>query len=135
VAAIFAEIAAATKTFAAWWSIGLSGFVERVLGARRIRAADAQLLSAHASLLQITEDLFRHAFWQIYKAVIFANVDSADELAFKARFIGNRANNVAGFDAVQVANFNAIGFALDAIAFFATLWAAAFFLMAFLMTL
>jgi hypothetical protein len=48
--------------------------------------------------------------------VIFANVDTADELAFKACFISDGTDNVARFDAMCMAHFDAIGFALDAVA-------------------
>ena len=47
--------------------------------------------------------------------MIFANVDAADELAFEASFIGDGTDDVAGFDAMRVTDFDAIGFALDVV--------------------
>jgi hypothetical protein len=89
--------------------------MKRMLRLRCICAADAQFLSTNAGLLQIAEDLFGHAFGQIDKAVVFANIYAADELAFEASFVRDGANDVAGFDAMNVADFNAIGFALNVV--------------------
>ena len=64
------------------------------------RAADLQLLARDAHLLQLAEHFLRHAFRQIDEAVIVADHDAADVLAVEAGFVGDRADDVAGLDAV-----------------------------------
>src|SRR5262245_39474802 len=94
----------------------------RLFGARRLRvhARNAQLGAADFDLLQLAEDFLRHAFRQVDEAVVFADVDVADEFAIEPGLVGDGADDVAGEHALGVADFDAEGFHLRAVAFGAT---------------
>ena len=53
------------------------------------------------------EDVRRHAFRQVDEAVIVADVDAADVLRIESGFVRDRADDVAGLDAVIVTDFDA----------------------------
>jgi len=91
---------------------------------RRIATArDAQLLARDPDLFQDLEHIRRHAFGQIDEAVIVADIDAADVLAVQTRFVGNGADDVAGFYAMRMSDFDAecfeAGFGLVATLLFA----------------
>ena len=74
------------------------------------RAADLELLTADPDLLEFLEDILRHAFRQVDKAVVLANHDAADVLAFESHFIRNGADDIAGLHAVRATDFHSIRF-------------------------
>jgi len=89
-----------------WHDIARSAI--RLLRLARVAAArDAQLLSRYPDFFQEFEHVRRHAFWQIDEAVIVANVDATDVLGVEACFVGYRTDDIAGFDAVRMSDFDA----------------------------
>ncbi len=91
----------------------------RTLAARRRVAAvlahamDAQLLAGHPHLLQVRQDLGRHAFGQVQHRMVVVDVDTADVARFQARLVGDRADDVRRLDAVHVTHLDAEGLHAD----------------------
>ena len=81
----------------------------------RVGAADAQFLSCDTRFLQVAKDLFGHAFGQVHEAVILANIHTAYEAAFDSRFVRNRAHDIAGLHAMNMADLQAKYFAIDVV--------------------
>jgi hypothetical protein len=75
-----------------------------------VHATDSQLLTDHPYLLQVAKNIPWQSLGEINEAVIVADIDVPDMLAFQARLIGDRADDVAGFDTMRVAYFQAEGF-------------------------
>src|SRR5688572_16808298 len=78
-----------------------------------VGAADAQRLAGHAHALEVVHDLARHAFGQVDQAVVVADVDAADETALQLGLVGDGADDVAGLDAMHMADLDAEGFHAD----------------------
>src|SRR5688500_2035082 len=76
-------------------------------GRLRVDTADLQLRAADLHLLQLAEDLLRHAFRQVDEAVILADVDVPDVLAVEPRLVGDSPDDIARQDAVRVAHLDA----------------------------
>src|SRR6187402_192346 len=73
-----------------------------------IPLGDLQLLLGDPHLLQVSEDLRRHAFRQVDQAVVVTDAHAADELGLDAAFVGDGADDVARLHAMFVANFDAV---------------------------
>src|SRR5690349_16024339 len=56
------------------------------------------------------ERVLGHAFRQVHQAVVVADINSTDVLAFQLRFVGDRADDVAGLHAMIMADLDAEGF-------------------------
>lgn len=72
-------------------------------------AGDAQLLAGYPHLLEVLEDLRRHAVREVDQAVVVMDVHAADVLAVQARLVGDGADDVAGLHAMRVADLDAEG--------------------------
>jgi len=68
-----------------------------------------QFLPQDHNLLQAAENLFRHAFRQIHKAVILVDINMSDVPALEARLVSNGAYNIPRLHAVDVAHFDSEG--------------------------
>jgi hypothetical protein len=86
--------------------------------ARRLSvdAADAKLLANDPHLLQSAEDIPGHALGQVDEGVIVTDVYVADMTPFEARFVGDRADDVARLHTMSVTDFEAEGLEVDVIA-------------------
>jgi len=71
-------------------------------------AGDAQLAARYPDFFQGIEGFVWHADRQVDEAVIVMDIDAAYMLAADIRFIGNCADDVAGHNAVVVANCNPV---------------------------
>jgi len=80
-----------------------------------VHAADLQLLTNYTHLLQVAEDISRHAFRQIDERVVAADVDVADVAALEPGLVGDGAYDVAWLNAVDVTYFQAEGFEGDVV--------------------
>ena len=68
-----------------------------------------QFLPQDHNLLQAAENLFRHAFRQIHKAVILMDINMPDVPTLEARLVGNSAHNIPGLHAMDMAHFDSEG--------------------------
>src|SRR6185437_12667232 len=78
-------------------------------GVGAVPLVDAQLLLHHPYLLQVLEHFLRHAVGQVDQAVVVADAEAADVLAFQPRLVGDRADDIARLHAVLVADLDAVG--------------------------
>lgn len=69
---------------------------------------DSQLLAADPGSLQRLKNVLRHSFGQVDRAEVRINLDRSDELAFNARLVGYRADDVPGCDAVIATNLDSV---------------------------
>ena len=65
---------------------------------------DAQLLADDPDLLEVLQDVVRHAGWQIHETVVVPNVYPANVATVHAGFVGNGAHDVARLHPVHVAD-------------------------------
>src|SRR3954471_3978016 len=82
--------------------------VAALRGFDTVPLGDLQLLLGNPPLLQVGEDLRRHAVRQVDQAVVVTNADATDELCFDAAFVGDGADDVARLHAMLVAHFDAV---------------------------
>jgi hypothetical protein len=75
-----------------------------------VHTTDSQLLTDHPHLLQVAKNIPWHSLGQINEAVIVADIDVPNVLPFEAGLVGDCADDVAGLDAMRVADFQAEGF-------------------------
>src|SRR6185437_9576991 len=78
-------------------------------GVGAVPLVDAQLLLHHPYLLQVLEHFLWHAVGQVDQAVVVADAEAADVLAFQPRLVGDRADDIARLHAVLVADLDAVG--------------------------
>src|SRR6201991_1595211 len=82
--------------------------VAALRGFHAVPLGDLQLLLGDPHLLQVGEDLRRHAFGQVDQAVVVTDADATDELGLDAAFVGDGADDVARLYAMLVAHFDAV---------------------------
>src|SRR5512134_629407 len=69
---------------------------------------DRQLLSADPDLAKALKHVLRHAGRQAHDRVVVEDLDTADVNGVDTRFVGDRADDVAGLHAVLAAHLDAV---------------------------
>ena len=66
-----------------------------------------EALSCHPNLLELIQQLLRHAFGEIDQAMVVEDVDATDVLAVDIGLVGDRADDVTRLHLVIVADLDA----------------------------
>lgn len=99
--------------FSGWasWAVWALGTVRKVWGIESSCGfGDAEWSSGDADILEQLEDVIGHSGGQVDGAVFVEDLDASDARAVELCFVGDSADDIAGFYVVSVSDFESEGF-------------------------